>query len=277
MINSRFSMSKTGMMKVQHNFCQVIFDRYSLLFFVLFSTNSQILPLITETIRWFDISILVDFWSQYLSRDTPLYFFAGCIALKYSIAHAGKLRQFMDQPPSTWKVCLLCRYLDKKNLLSKSIFDGPRDRKFQDVECCRRSAMTVFCSVNNGLQAWLPKVIRKKYKFACLHGEISIMSKSCTCKVSIITTAMIAIWFGLYFFNLCLRLYSMIFGLKRIFAYCIFSLIISTMHVFLLLLQILSSLRNVVIYDRITMSSLEVVLARQVFLPLDVHSKEVDF
>ncbi|XP_028392463.1 uncharacterized protein LOC114517020 [Dendronephthya gigantea] len=92
--------------------------------------SQQILPLITETLRWFDISILEDFWSKYLSRDNALLCYSACIALQYSISHAGKLRQFIDQPPATWK----------------------------DIESCCSSAMSVFCSVNNGLQAWLPKV-----------------------------------------------------------------------------------------------------------------------
>ncbi|CAB4014275.1 uncharacterized protein LOC113682722 isoform X2, partial [Paramuricea clavata] len=128
--------------------------------------SQQILPLITESIRWFDISILEDFWSQYLSRDSPLFCYSGCIALKYSISHAGKLRQFIDQPPATWK----------------------------DIESCCSSAMSVFCSVNNGLQVWMPKIT--------------------------------------------------------------------------------SLLRNVSMYDRITVSAMEVLLTRQAFLPLDSHSKE---
>ena len=128
--------------------------------------SQQILPLITETIRWFDISILEDFWSKNLTRGRPLFCYSGCIALKYSISHAGKLRQFIDQPPATWK----------------------------DIESCCSSAMSVFCSVNNGLQVWMPKVT--------------------------------------------------------------------------------SLLRNVLIYDRITVSAMEVLLTRQTFLPPDSHSKE---
>lgn len=93
--------------------------------------GQQILPLVTETIRWFDITILEEFWSRCLTRSSPLFCYSGCITLKYSISHAGKLRQFIDQPPVTWK----------------------------DIESCCSSAMNVFRSVDNGLQLWIPKVV----------------------------------------------------------------------------------------------------------------------
>ena len=64
----------------------------------------QVLPLVTEVVRWFDIKPLEILWNNYLSREHTLLCYGSCIALRYSILHAGRLMHFLEQPPPSWKV-----------------------------------------------------------------------------------------------------------------------------------------------------------------------------
>lgn len=69
----------------------------------------QVLPLATEVVRWFDMKPLEILWDKYLSREHTLLCYGSCIALRYSILHAGRLMHFLEQPPPSWKVrSLLC-------------------------------------------------------------------------------------------------------------------------------------------------------------------------
>lgn len=67
----------------------------------------QVLPLATEVVRWFDMKPLEILWDNYLSREHTLLCYGGCIALRYSILHAGRLMHFLEQPPPSWKVRFL--------------------------------------------------------------------------------------------------------------------------------------------------------------------------
>lgn len=67
----------------------------------------QVLPLATEVVRWFDMKPLEILWDNYLSRDNTLLCYGSCIALRYSILHAGRLMHFLEQPPPSWKVSFL--------------------------------------------------------------------------------------------------------------------------------------------------------------------------
>ena len=64
----------------------------------------QVLPLVTEVVRWFDMKPLEILWDNYLSREHTLLCYGSCIALRYSILHAGRLMHFLEQPPPSWKV-----------------------------------------------------------------------------------------------------------------------------------------------------------------------------
>ncbi|KAJ7383197.1 hypothetical protein OS493_030355 [Desmophyllum pertusum] len=66
--------------------------------------GQQVLPLATEVVRWFDIKPLEILWDNYLSREHTLLCYGSCIALRYSILHAGRLMHFLEQPPPSWKV-----------------------------------------------------------------------------------------------------------------------------------------------------------------------------
>jgi len=59
---------------------------------------------VTEVVRWFDIKPLEILWNKYLSREHTLLCYGSCIALRYSILHAGRLMHFLEQPPPSWKV-----------------------------------------------------------------------------------------------------------------------------------------------------------------------------
>ena len=67
----------------------------------------QVLPLATEVVRWFDMKPLEILWDNYLSRENTLLCYGSCIALRYSILHAGRLMHFLEQPPPSWKVSSL--------------------------------------------------------------------------------------------------------------------------------------------------------------------------
>lgn len=92
--------------------------------------GQQVLPLVTEVVRWFDIKPLVMLWDNYLSREHTLLCYGSCIALSYSILHAGRLMHFLEQPPSSWK----------------------------DPESCGRAALTVVAEIHRGLKRWLISV-----------------------------------------------------------------------------------------------------------------------
>lgn len=82
-------------------------SRYNITLQSNFSFSSmQVLPLVTETVRWFDMDPLMNLWNKNLTRDNTLLCYGSCIALRYSITHAGRLMHFLEQPPSTWKVKL---------------------------------------------------------------------------------------------------------------------------------------------------------------------------
>ncbi|KAK3746389.1 hypothetical protein QZH41_018199, partial [Actinostola sp. cb2023] len=92
--------------------------------------GQQLLPLVTETIRWFNMAPLGYLWDNHLTRENTLLCYGGCIALKNSISHAGRLIYYLDQPPTTWK----------------------------DPESCSRVAMYIVNETKKGIQKWLVKV-----------------------------------------------------------------------------------------------------------------------
>jgi len=92
--------------------------------------GQQVLPLVTEVVRWFDIKPLEILWNNYLSREHTLLCYGSCIALRYSILHAGRLMHFLEQPPPSWK----------------------------DPESCGRAALTVVAEIQRGLKRWLSQV-----------------------------------------------------------------------------------------------------------------------
>lgn len=92
--------------------------------------GQQVLPLATEVVRWFDMKPLEILWDNFLSRDHTLLCYGSCIALRYSILHAGRLMHFLEQPPPSWK----------------------------DPESCGRAALTVVEEIKRGLKRWLHQV-----------------------------------------------------------------------------------------------------------------------
>lgn len=89
--------------------------------------GQQVLPLVTEVMRWFDIRPLEILWNNYLTREHTLLCYGSCMALRYSILHAGRLMHFLEQPPPSWK----------------------------DPESCGRAALTVVAEIQRGLKKWL--------------------------------------------------------------------------------------------------------------------------
>ncbi|XP_022803924.1 uncharacterized protein LOC111341234 isoform X4 [Stylophora pistillata] len=92
--------------------------------------GQQVLPLATEVVRWFDMKPLEILWDNFLSRDHTLLCYGSCIALRYSVLHAGRLMHFLEQPPPNWK----------------------------DPESCGRAALTVVEEIKRGLKRWLHQV-----------------------------------------------------------------------------------------------------------------------
>ncbi|XP_071784930.1 LOW QUALITY PROTEIN: uncharacterized protein [Asterias amurensis] len=71
--------------------------------------SQQALPLITECIRWYDMSILASLWNGYLLPDDSLLSYGLALTLAVSIHHVVRLVHFMDTPPASWKDPDVCR------------------------------------------------------------------------------------------------------------------------------------------------------------------------
>ncbi|KAI8504645.1 hypothetical protein Bbelb_177630 [Branchiostoma belcheri] len=71
--------------------------------------SQQVLPLLSETIRWYNLSILEDLWDSYLTSDPSVLCFGACLMIKHSIQHCAQLTHLMEEPMPSWKDPDLCR------------------------------------------------------------------------------------------------------------------------------------------------------------------------
>ncbi|XP_078607662.1 uncharacterized protein LOC144879770 isoform X1 [Branchiostoma floridae x Branchiostoma japonicum] len=71
--------------------------------------SQQVLPLLSETIRWYNLSILEDLWDTYLTPDPSVLCFGACLMIKHSIQHCAQLTHLMEEPMPSWKDPDLCR------------------------------------------------------------------------------------------------------------------------------------------------------------------------
>ena len=142
--------------------------------------------------------------------------------------------------------------------------------------------MSVFCSVDNGLQSWMPKVttITQKILFNSA-GEPSRASPFLYPhsippynRHLIPPYACVPLFVPPSYPTLCVRPPFCILILSHLTINIIYNNRICNPGCFSIL-QVTSLLQNVSTFDRITVSAMEVVLTRQAFLPLDLHSKEV--
>ncbi|KAK3086814.1 hypothetical protein FSP39_023891 [Pinctada imbricata] len=68
----------------------------------------QVLPCLAEVIRWYDISLLEEFWRKHLSKKACLLTFGAVLILKESVAHSIILQKLLQKPPVTWQNPELC-------------------------------------------------------------------------------------------------------------------------------------------------------------------------
>eukprot|EP00794_Sanderia_malayensis_P018804 gene18804-20698_t len=90
----------------------------------------QVLPLISESIRFYDAKILENFWKSCLSVNASKLTFGACLSLKDSVTHAARLVKYFEKPPGFWK----------------------------DVDRCRIAAGEIVAIINEGLFQLLIKV-----------------------------------------------------------------------------------------------------------------------
>ena len=67
-------------------------------------SHCKLLPSVVEVIRWFNMTMLEDFWDVHLHAESELMAYAACCSLKYSIVHAVALMKILRHPPKTWQV-----------------------------------------------------------------------------------------------------------------------------------------------------------------------------
>ncbi|CAD5110885.1 DgyrCDS250 [Dimorphilus gyrociliatus] len=70
---------------------------------------AQLLPVVVEALRWYDMNILETVWETRLDSDCSLWCFGSALALKYTLHHAAKLKCLALNPPATWFDILACR------------------------------------------------------------------------------------------------------------------------------------------------------------------------
>ena len=57
-----------------------------------------------EVLRWFNMTMLEDFWDLHLHSDSDLMALAATLSLKHSIVHSVTLQKILQHPPKTWQV-----------------------------------------------------------------------------------------------------------------------------------------------------------------------------
>jgi len=65
-----------------------------------------VLPGLIEVMRWYDMTLLVNYWTENLSSDTTIISYGASLSFFYSISHAAKLYPLMIDPPENWVVSL---------------------------------------------------------------------------------------------------------------------------------------------------------------------------
>ncbi|XP_074644937.1 uncharacterized protein LOC141901529 [Tubulanus polymorphus] len=65
--------------------------------------GQQVLPLVSEVIRWFDMNLLVEFINSHLITETCVMSYGLCVLIKCAVAHAGKLQHLLNNPPAAWQ------------------------------------------------------------------------------------------------------------------------------------------------------------------------------
>ncbi|CAH1780021.1 unnamed protein product [Owenia fusiformis] len=71
--------------------------------------GQQVLPHLIEAIRWYNMSVLEELWNEHITPNTTLICYGACLALKYSLSHAAKLKGLHKEPPSSWQDVKVCR------------------------------------------------------------------------------------------------------------------------------------------------------------------------
>jgi len=71
--------------------------------------SQQVLPCLVEIMRWYDMSILVKFWSDHLNSDTSVLSYGAALSFLYSVTHAAKLSPLLQDPPDSWQNVESCK------------------------------------------------------------------------------------------------------------------------------------------------------------------------
>ena len=66
----------------------------------------QVLPCLSEVVRWYDMDLLVAVWNSYLhvAMPTCLMTFTSVLTLNESVTHTVKLLPLVHRPPHSWQV-----------------------------------------------------------------------------------------------------------------------------------------------------------------------------
>lgn len=70
---------------------------------------TQLLPVVVEALRWYDMNILETVWETRLESESSLWCYGSALALKYTLHHAAKLKSLALNPPATWFDLLSCK------------------------------------------------------------------------------------------------------------------------------------------------------------------------
>ncbi|XP_064639855.1 uncharacterized protein LOC135495320 [Lineus longissimus] len=70
--------------------------------------GQQVLPFLTEVIRWYNMQHLLDLWNSHLKQTTSVMTYGACMALRQTVAHAGRLIPLLNDPPITWQDVEMC-------------------------------------------------------------------------------------------------------------------------------------------------------------------------
>ena len=75
--------------------------------YTISTSGLQVLPCLVEIMRWYDMSLLVNFWSDHLKPVSSMLSYGAALSFLYSVTHAAKLSPLLQDPPDSWQVTIL--------------------------------------------------------------------------------------------------------------------------------------------------------------------------
>ena len=72
--------------------------------YTISTSGLQVLPCLVEIMRWYDMSLLVNFWSDHLKPVSSMLSYGAALSFLYSVTHAAKLSPLLQDPPDSWQV-----------------------------------------------------------------------------------------------------------------------------------------------------------------------------